>query len=796
MKLLKFSILSPLVILITVGMFQNCSGGFETLNTNSSLKFDSDGLLSLASYTQNPLQNSCYCIDCSASEIQALSGLECKHIRWGRFPWNPWENGSGSVNAVFEQSVNQRISSSVVAAKQVFGSNVSFEFGIPEYFHSNYRQLQVSNSEMEVVDRYLRAQIPNLSITPASSTPFANMPVGDRADFTNPQMDSVPGLRWHFFLGKQAIDSGAGSIYISQVNIRFASPSNTSYFIGLIKALRAYAQENYGRSLIVGAESIEHLSEPYKGAFQEQIQYVKFITDTDVALLSGGKWVVQRKEGSKIDCLGQDLLDPSHPAKSNSKGQLVGQLCVSAPDNGQLREFNSLGYRGASFLSDNRYKIPVVLELDGCQACDWTNGSLTHSSSQQGHNNVVFYKHHGFESGSTCHSRVRNGLTTTMQFLSQPKWVRDEFQKYMVRLAYQMTQQTGVPTYFPRLVKVDQNHFWQIDGATLSRASEQKSLLRQCPANDDGPGISGVPMGLHFVAKNCDNLDSARETLRSDFLNIKPSHEPPISQLPQQPEEPKQPELPQQPEEPKQPELPQQPVTPSHPTYGSCVFNGQMIQHGQSVKAYQASAVPHGSTCWSQTRTCHNGVLSGTYAYASCSTLAANSCTFAGQTIAHGQSVTAYNNDVVPAGSSCKSQTRTCNNGTLSGSYFYKTCAVSNVPVPTDVDLTREYEAVVIGALENVLGRPRHEAMADRVGIDYWVGRMKAGMTAQQLSQNLKASDEYFVRKAYKDILRRSPVQSEVAYYIGQLSAGKMSRSQITAHFNHVCANKIGGECS
>jgi hypothetical protein len=51
----------------------------------------------------------------------------------------------------------------------------------------------------------------------------------------------------------------------------------------------------------------------------------------------------------------------------------------------------------------------------------------------------------------------------------------------------------------------------------------------------------------------------------------------------------------------------------------SCTFNAKTIVSGSSVTAYLASSVPSGQTCKSQARTCSNGALSGTYAYASCS---------------------------------------------------------------------------------------------------------------------------------------------------------------------------------
>ncbi len=50
----------------------------------------------------------------------------------------------------------------------------------------------------------------------------------------------------------------------------------------------------------------------------------------------------------------------------------------------------------------------------------------------------------------------------------------------------------------------------------------------------------------------------------------------------------------------------------------SCIFNGQTIENGSSVAAYQASSVPFGSTCDREVRLCSNGALSGSYEYAVC----------------------------------------------------------------------------------------------------------------------------------------------------------------------------------
>ena len=110
---------------------------------------------------------------------------------------------------------------------------------------------------------------------------------------------------------------------------------------------------------------------------------------------------------------------------------------------------------------------------------------------------------------------------------------------------------------------------------------------------------------------------------------------------------------------------------------------GGTIAHSQSATAYQASTVPYGSTCVSQSRSCSDSTLSGTYQYGSCSVAAASSCTFNGTTVNHGSSVIAYQSASVPYGSTCVSQTRGCSNGTLSGTYAYSSCVVNPPPPPT-----------------------------------------------------------------------------------------------------------------
>ncbi|OHB19177.1 MAG: hypothetical protein A2854_00715, partial [Parcubacteria group bacterium RIFCSPHIGHO2_01_FULL_56_18] len=60
------------------------------------------------------------------------------------------------------------------------------------------------------------------------------------------------------------------------------------------------------------------------------------------------------------------------------------------------------------------------------------------------------------------------------------------------------------------------------------------------------------------------------------------------------------------------------PPPPPPPSPSSCTFDGQTVESGASVIAYQSASVPSGSICVSEQRTCTNGMLSGSYSSSSC----------------------------------------------------------------------------------------------------------------------------------------------------------------------------------
>ncbi len=115
-----------------------------------------------------------------------------------------------------------------------------------------------------------------------------------------------------------------------------------------------------------------------------------------------------------------------------------------------------------------------------------------------------------------------------------------------------------------------------------------------------------------------------------------------------------------------------------------CTLELTTIPSGGNITAYQFSSVSSPNTCVSvsETRNCTNGTLSGAYQYTFCSV--DTSCDLPwGGTIASGESVTAYQASSVVSPATCASvsQSRTCTEGVLSGSGTYdkQNCTASAV---------------------------------------------------------------------------------------------------------------------
>lgn len=64
----------------------------------------------------------------------------------------------------------------------------------------------------------------------------------------------------------------------------------------------------------------------------------------------------------------------------------------------------------------------------------------------------------------------------------------------------------------------------------------------------------------------------------------------------------------------------------------------------------------------------------GEYKYGTCSKRPARDCRLGNTIIPDGESITTYNTNEAQGGNACLSQIRTCDDGTLSGSYIYQSC--------------------------------------------------------------------------------------------------------------------------
>ena len=129
----------------------------------------------------------------------------------------------------------------------------------------------------------------------------------------------------------------------------------------------------------------------------------------------------------------------------------------------------------------------------------------------------------------------------------------------------------------------------------------------------------------------------------------------------------------------------------------SCQFDGQAIFSGQMIQAFQNSSVSFGLACVSENRTCQDGALSGSYAFSSCAVDVPASCLFNAQTINHGLSAVAFQNSNVPLGSVCVSESRDCSNGSMSGSYAFSSCSIAGPASCLFNGQTVAHNSVVIG---------------------------------------------------------------------------------------------------
>jgi hypothetical protein len=83
----------------------------------------------------------------------------------------------------------------------------------------------------------------------------------------------------------------------------------------------------------------------------------------------------------------------------------------------------------------------------------------------------------------------------------------------------------------------------------------------------------------------------------------------------------------------------------------------------------------------------------------------------------------------------------------------------------------------------------------DRSGLDFWLGRRRAGWTLSRISDNFAGSSEFknrygnlsnsaYVQLVYSNVLNRPPDAGGLSYWTNQLNTGKKSRGQVMLNFS------------
>ena len=173
--------------------------------------------------------------------------------------------------------------------------------------------------------------------------------------------------------------------------------------------------------------------------------------------------------------------------------------------------------------------------------------------------------------------------------------------------------------------------------------------------------------------------------------------------------------------------------------------------------------------------------------YPNCVAPQAQSCaTPWGTTVANGNSVTAHITSSVAYGSACTSETRTCTNGQLSGSYTYSTCNVS--PAPTALASITDKTSFWAHLYTCILGR-----QPDTSGLNYYVSQTGTGIASLRAAyQSMFGSSEYltkqtsndaYVASLYQCVLFRA-ADSSANYWSSQLSSGTARDSVLQSFIN------------
>ncbi len=461
------------------------------------------------------LRAACYCIDCSLEETLSAVELGCRYLRFAVFPWDP-ETHDTPYDRL--QSLSTACAGSAIV-----------EFGIPEWVSDAHLGDEVDVSAYhDFIDDSLSSQL-GTSTQLESDAPFDRCGVCHQCGHV-PVLTQDEGWAWHLYMAIRAIDAGARSIYLPQLDLRLANSEDLPRFAALVDSIQQYAQAQIGQEVVIGSESLEGYE---TGAgLADLIDFVKRPLDTDVALRDQLGYFALDKDDEKVRCLGDDeLLEPYDEIVSSAEiahfhpEMPIGPLCVLE----ESRVYNYGTYDGPGGHQHpdpllNSHGIAHVLwELDGCHAIHWSySGSFEQFRDDHllsplltgNEEYAVWFKIPGDDSVTYAFGNVRTGLSTTIQFLSRPQAVRRAFIGYMADLAAAISASDDQASFhFPQPYKLDQNHTWQVSsGSNLY----QQHVVRQCP--DDGGHPVSLP-GVCYWAEQCDDISAIERALSGAGLD-------------------------------------------------------------------------------------------------------------------------------------------------------------------------------------------------------------------------------------------------------------------------------------
>jgi hypothetical protein len=469
------------------------------------------------------LQRACYCINCTVDEAKQAATAGCRYLRWAVYPWaeNSIDELRGTSAPDDQQLFFTHVAEIAAAAPQLV-----VEFGIPE----NVAPINAGNKM--VLATWLRTEV-NQTVEQhfgvasllSSSTPFAREAITRGNHF--PRLDTQLGWAWHYAMAVQAIRAGARAISMPQMNLRMDTLAADN-LITLIDAIQNYAMRTTGSRVIIGSESIQGFDP--SAQLDKHIHFIKHVLDTDVAQKDGHRYYARDGQGQQVSCMGAEQLAAVEGTVSFANyGSFYKKGLLCALDSN--RHYNTHAFIHPH-VSDNPHGIETIFwELDGCHACFFTdsykatitadgNGGYNHPSGISNYlapdsEYVVWAKAAGNNDTTICYGNVRNGLTTTMQFLTQPASVRRALITYLAMLTRDESRDGSRNVVFPRPVKIDQNHYWQV---VESKSTEQKTELRQCP-DDRGQDLPTMHQnGPFYWAQRCGDTAAISNTLTDAFF--------------------------------------------------------------------------------------------------------------------------------------------------------------------------------------------------------------------------------------------------------------------------------------